>query len=244
MTVMAGWWRQTGWGGNDGVEGATQSVIKRGGTAGKEWQFNNQLVQERWWRNERGGDATRETVARQERGRGGTARGDTGSTTKGDTARQQVILIESEPNGEIKLSLFKLSLLSFEIIYALPLPLQHPSCVGLMPSVAVRLASAFFFVVVFLLFTPLRQYHTYQLLHLRMNVCQIPVKLDRNAFRSATEVGFRPVEKAEHQGYCGRIPPESGWNRNPGLLGGMMLLCYEKNLGVGCGEHNGVLKYN
>ena len=102
----------------------------------------------------------------------------------------------------------------------LPLPLQHPSRVGLMPSVAVCLASAFFFVIVFLLFTPLRQYHTYQLLHLRMNVCQIPVKLDRNAFRSATEVGFRPVEKAEHQGYCGRIPPESGWNRNPALDSG------------------------
>jgi len=36
MTVVAGWWWQTGWGGNDGVEGATQSVIKRGGNAGRE----------------------------------------------------------------------------------------------------------------------------------------------------------------------------------------------------------------
>ncbi len=43
---------------------------------------------------------------------------------------------------------------------------------------------------------------------------------DRNAFRSATEVGFRPVEKAEHQGCCGRIPPESGRNRNPALDSG------------------------
>jgi hypothetical protein len=243
MTVMAGWWRQTGWGGNDGVEGATQSVIKRGGTAGKEWQFNNQLVQERWWRNERGGDATRETVARQERGGGGTARGDMGSTTKGDTARQQVILIESEPNGEIKLSLFKLSILLFEIIYVLPLPLQHPSRVGVMPSVAVRLASAFFFVVVFLLFTFLWQYHRYQLLHLHMNVCQIPVKLDRISFRSATEVGFQPVEKAEQNirdiaaGFR-RNPAGTGilpWTPAPrktgtktGMchLGGMMLVCY------------------
>ena len=31
MTVVAGWW-----GGNDDVEGATQSVIKRGGNAGRE----------------------------------------------------------------------------------------------------------------------------------------------------------------------------------------------------------------
>ena len=40
-----------------------------------------------------------------------------------------------------------------------------------------------------------------------MYVCQIPVKLDRNAFRfaSATEVGFRPVEKAEH----GMLWPDS-----------------------------------
>ena len=36
MTVVAGWWWQTGWGGNDGVEGATQSVIKRGVNAGRE----------------------------------------------------------------------------------------------------------------------------------------------------------------------------------------------------------------
>ena len=57
-----------------------------------------------------------------------------------------------------------------------------------------------------------------QLLH--MYISRIPIKLDRNAFRSATEVGFRPVEKAEHQGYCGRIPPESGWNRNPALDSG------------------------
>ncbi len=51
-------------------------------------------------------------------------------------------------------------------------------------------------------------------------MCRIPVKLDRNAFRSATEVGFRPVEKAEHQGCCGRVPPESGGNRNPALDSG------------------------
>jgi len=45
------------------------------------------------------------------------------------------------------------------------------------------------------------------------HVCMpVPVKLDRNAFRSTLEVGFRPVEKAEHQG-C--IPPEFGRNRNP-----------------------------
>ena len=49
---------------------------------------------------------------------------------------------------------------------------------------------------------------------------RIPVKLDRNAFQSTTEVGFWPVEKAEHQGCCGRIPPESGWNRNPALDSG------------------------
>ncbi len=60
----------------------------------------------------------------------------------------------------------------------------------------------------------------YQLL--RMYVYRIPVKLDQNAFRFATEVGFQPVEKAEHQGCCGRIlpeqiPPESGRNRNPAL---------------------------
>ena len=70
---------------------------------GERWQFNNhQLAQERWWRNERGGDAT---TNKHERGaaqgerrwhatrkwRGGTARGCTGSTTKGDAARQQVI---------------------------------------------------------------------------------------------------------------------------------------------------------
>ena len=53
-----------------------------------------------------------------------------------------------------------------------------------------------------------------------MYVCRIPVKLDRNAFRSATEVGFQPVEKAEHQGCCGRIPTESGRNRNPALDSG------------------------
>ena len=38
-TVVAGQWRQTGWGSNDDVEGATQSVIcviKRGGDAGRE----------------------------------------------------------------------------------------------------------------------------------------------------------------------------------------------------------------
>ena len=50
---------------------------------------------------------------------------------------------------------------------------------------------------------------------LRMYIIRIPVKLDRNTFRTKTEVGFRPMEKAEHQGCCDRIPPESGWNRNP-----------------------------
>ena len=46
------------------------------------------------------------------------------------------------------------------------------------------------------------------------------LSIDRNAFRSTTEVGFRPVEMAEHQGCCGRIPPESSWNRNPALDSG------------------------
>ena len=39
VVVVAGQWRRTGWGGNDDVEGATQSVIcviKRGGDAGRE----------------------------------------------------------------------------------------------------------------------------------------------------------------------------------------------------------------
>ena len=34
--VVAGQWRQTGWGGDDDVKGATQSMIKRGGNAGRE----------------------------------------------------------------------------------------------------------------------------------------------------------------------------------------------------------------
>jgi hypothetical protein len=49
---------------------------------------------------------------------------------------------------------------------------------------------------------------------------RIPVKLDWNAFRSATDVGFRPVEKAEHQGCCRQIPLESGRNRNLALDSG------------------------
>jgi len=53
-----------------------------------------------------------------------------------------------------------------------------------------------------------------------MYISRIPVKLDRNAFQSTTEVGFRPVEKVEHQGCCGRIPAESGRNRNPALDSG------------------------
>ena len=53
--------------------------------------------------------------------------------------------------------------------------------------------------------------------YLRMYVCRIPAKLDRNAFRSKTELVFWRVEKAEHQGCCVRIPPESGRNRNPAL---------------------------
>lgn len=48
----------------------------------------------------------------------------------------------------------------------------------------------------------------------------IPVKLDRDTLRSATDVGFRPIEKAEHQGCCDWILPESGWNRNPALDSG------------------------
>ena len=55
---------------------------------------------------------------------------------------------------------------------------------------------------------------------LRIYISRIPVKLDWNAFQTPTEVGFRPVEKAEHQGCCGRIPPESGRNRNPALDSG------------------------
>jgi len=35
-TVVAGQWWHIGWGGNDNVEGTTQSVIKRGGNAGRE----------------------------------------------------------------------------------------------------------------------------------------------------------------------------------------------------------------
>ena len=77
VVVVAGLWRQTGWGGNDDLEGATQSVIcviKRGGDAGREVaiqqtagaremvaqremrQCNNQPAQERR-------SARRETVA-------------------------------------------------------------------------------------------------------------------------------------------------------------------------------------
>ena len=41
-----------------------------------------------------------------------------------------------------------------------------------------------------------------------MYICRIPVTM---------EVGLRPVEKAEHQLCCGRIPSESGRNRNPAL---------------------------
>ena len=33
-----------------------------------------------------------------------------------------------------------------------------------------------------------------------MYISRIPVKLDQKTFRSATEVGFQPVEKVEHQG--------------------------------------------
>ena len=50
---------------------------------------------------------------------------------------------------------------------------------------------------------------------LRMYINRIPVKLDRKAFRSTLLVGFRPLEKAEHQGCCGRILLDSGQNRNP-----------------------------
>ncbi len=50
-----------------------------------------------------------------------------------------------------------------------------------------------------------------------MYISRIQAKLDWNAFRSAREVGFWPVEKAEHHGCSGRIPPKSGRNRNPAL---------------------------
>jgi len=53
-----------------------------------------------------------------------------------------------------------------------------------------------------------------------MHICRILVKLDRNVFRSATELVFWPVEKAEHQGCCVRIPPDSGLNRNHALDSG------------------------
>jgi len=53
-----------------------------------------------------------------------------------------------------------------------------------------------------------------------MYISRIPFKLDRNACRSAPEVGFRPVEKVEHQGHCSQIPPESGQNRNRALDSG------------------------
>jgi hypothetical protein len=46
-----------------------------------------------------------------------------------------------------------------------------------------------------------------------MYVCRIPVKLDRNAFRSKTEVGFRRLEKAEHRD----VP--AGFRRNPAGTG-------------------------
>ena len=78
-TVVAGRWRRTGWGGNNNVKGATQSVIKRGSDAGREVAIqqpagaremvvqrerrrcNNQPARERR-------SARRETVAQQERG--------------------------------------------------------------------------------------------------------------------------------------------------------------------------------
>ena len=68
-------------------------VIKRGGNVGREVAFNKQLMQERWWCNERAREAQCEVrdggVTRE--GRGGMARFCTGSTTKGNAARQQVI---------------------------------------------------------------------------------------------------------------------------------------------------------
>jgi hypothetical protein len=36
----------------------------------------------------------------------------------------------------------------------------------------------------------------------------------KHVWSATEEVGFRPVEKAEHQGCCGRIPHDFGWNRN------------------------------
>ena len=99
-TVVAVRWRQTEWGGNDNVEGAAQSVIKRGGNAGREVAIqqlagaremvaqqersrcNNQPARERC-------SARRETMARQERGgvvRQGVAR----------AARQKVMRHDSK----------------------------------------------------------------------------------------------------------------------------------------------------
>ena len=64
-----------------------------------------------------------------------------------------------------------------------------------------------------------------------MYISRIPVKLDRNAFRSAMEVGFWPIEKAEHQGCCGQTPPDSCQNRNP-VQGSGTLTNWNKNWNV------------
>ena len=59
VVVMAGQWRRTGWGGNNDVEGATQSVIcviKRGSDAGREVAIQQTA-------------GAREMVAQQERRR-------------------------------------------------------------------------------------------------------------------------------------------------------------------------------
>jgi len=94
MTVVAGRWWRTGWGGNNDVEGATQSVIKRGGNAGREVAFQQtagarEMVAQRERRRCNNQPAQESGVTRE--GRGGMARGCTGSRTKGVAARQQVV---------------------------------------------------------------------------------------------------------------------------------------------------------
>jgi hypothetical protein len=52
-----------------------------------------------------------------------------------------------------------------------------------------------------------------------------------------TEVGFRPIEKAEHHGCCGRIPLDSGRNRNP-VQGSGTSTNQKKNWNVQPSHHN------
>jgi hypothetical protein len=95
-TVVAVRWWRTEWGGNDDVERAMQSVIKRGGNARREVTIQ-QIAGARDMVAQLERTSTRE-VQREERdsgvtreGRGGMARDCTGSTTKGEAAQQQVI---------------------------------------------------------------------------------------------------------------------------------------------------------